>query len=122
MFILPNDLKFNPGLCKCILWCLQVAWQTGLRIPTLRIHGLHTNATYFPLRNSEAWVPLLLRLLLLQHDCTVLRKFILARSRLESKCSESIARSLLPIELDTQVPVLSVLHEAAKLTQREPDS
>ncbi|CAE7707530.1 unnamed protein product [Symbiodinium pilosum] len=34
----------------------EVAWQTGLRIPTLRIHGLHTNATYFPLRNSEVLV------------------------------------------------------------------
>ncbi|CAE7514041.1 RPL37A [Symbiodinium natans] len=34
----------------------EVAWQTGLRIPTLRIHGLHTNATYYPLRNSEVLV------------------------------------------------------------------
>lgn len=33
---------------------LQVAWQTGLKIPTLRIHGLHTNATYLPLRSDEA--------------------------------------------------------------------
>ncbi|CAE7301556.1 unnamed protein product [Symbiodinium sp. CCMP2456] len=34
----------------------EVAWQTGLKIPTLRIHGLHTNATYYPLRNSEVLV------------------------------------------------------------------
>ena len=32
----------------------EVAWQTGLKIPTLRIHGLHTNATYLPLRHKEA--------------------------------------------------------------------
>lgn len=31
----------------------EVAWQVGLKIPTLRIHGLHTNATYLPLRASE---------------------------------------------------------------------
>jgi len=31
----------------------EVLWQTGLRVPTLRIHGLHTNATYMPLRNYE---------------------------------------------------------------------
>ncbi|CAJ1351401.1 unnamed protein product, partial [Effrenium voratum] len=34
----------------------EVAWQTGVRIPTLRIHGLHTNATYLPLRNREVLV------------------------------------------------------------------
>ena len=32
----------------------QVEWQTGLKVPTLRIHGLHTNATYVPLRSHEA--------------------------------------------------------------------
>lgn len=31
-----------------------MAWQTGLKVPTLRIHGLHTNATYVPLRIDEA--------------------------------------------------------------------
>eukprot|EP00929_Paragymnodinium_shiwhaense_P051972 TRINITY_DN26074_c0_g1_i1.p1 TRINITY_DN26074_c0_g1~~TRINITY_DN26074_c0_g1_i1.p1 ORF type:complete len:710 (+),score=117.28 TRINITY_DN26074_c0_g1_i1:76-2205(+) len=34
----------------------EVFWQTGLRVPTLRIHGLHTNATYMPLRNSEVMI------------------------------------------------------------------
>lgn len=34
----------------------EVLWQTGLRVPTLRIHGLHTNATYVPLRNHEVMV------------------------------------------------------------------
>eukprot|EP00439_Symbiodinium_sp_Y106_P036533 s2264_g4.t1 len=34
----------------------EVAWQTGLRVPTLRIHGLHTNATYLPLRISEVLI------------------------------------------------------------------
>eukprot|EP00434_Breviolum_minutum_P029710 symbB.v1.2.026265.t1/scaffold2611.1/size89775/9 len=34
----------------------EVAWQTGLKIPTLRIHGLHTNATYLPLRSDEVLV------------------------------------------------------------------
>ena len=34
----------------------EVAWQTGLKIPTLRIHGLHTNATYVPLRHREVLI------------------------------------------------------------------
>lgn len=34
----------------------QVEWQTGLKVPTLRIHGLHTNATYVPLRSHEVLV------------------------------------------------------------------
>eukprot|EP00931_Biecheleriopsis_adriatica_P123432 TRINITY_DN98479_c0_g1_i1.p1 TRINITY_DN98479_c0_g1~~TRINITY_DN98479_c0_g1_i1.p1 ORF type:complete len:697 (+),score=140.47 TRINITY_DN98479_c0_g1_i1:48-2138(+) len=34
----------------------EVLWQTGLKVPTLRIHGLHTNATYLPLRASEVLV------------------------------------------------------------------
>eukprot|EP00933_Yihiella_yeosuensis_P033557 TRINITY_DN27235_c0_g1_i1.p1 TRINITY_DN27235_c0_g1~~TRINITY_DN27235_c0_g1_i1.p1 ORF type:complete len:687 (+),score=79.33 TRINITY_DN27235_c0_g1_i1:83-2143(+) len=34
----------------------EVAWQTGIRVPTLRIHGLHTNSTYLPLRLNEVIV------------------------------------------------------------------
>eukprot|EP00959_Pyramimonas_sp_CCMP1952_P095838 2004060-Pyramimonas_sp.AAC.1 len=30
----------NPYLAE------EVLWQTGHRVPTLRIHGLHTDATY----------------------------------------------------------------------------
>lgn len=40
----------NPYLAE------EVLFQTGLRVPTLRIHGLHTNATYTPLRPSEVLV------------------------------------------------------------------
>jgi len=34
----------------------EIHWQTGLKVPTLRIHGLHTNSTYLPLRASEVLV------------------------------------------------------------------
>merc|ERR1712032_136907 len=34
----------------------EILWQTGLRVPTLRIHGLHTNATWVPLRSQEVLV------------------------------------------------------------------
>lgn len=40
----------NPYLAE------EVAWQTGLRVPTLRIHGLHTKSTYLPLKGSEVLV------------------------------------------------------------------
>lgn len=40
----------NPYLSE------EVAWQTGLRVPTLRIHGLHTNSTYLPLHADEVLV------------------------------------------------------------------
>ena len=43
-------------ICATHVTFSQVEWQTGLKIPTLRIHGLHTNATYVPLRSQEVLV------------------------------------------------------------------
>lgn len=40
----------NPYLAE------EVLWQTGVRIPTVRIHGLHTGATYLPSRLQEVLV------------------------------------------------------------------
>lgn len=46
----------NIALCRNAYLSEQISWQTGIRAPVLRVHGLHTNTTWMAKRLHEVLV------------------------------------------------------------------
>lgn len=46
----------NIALCRNAYLSEQISWQTGIRVPVLRVHGLHTNTTWMAKRLHEVLV------------------------------------------------------------------